>query len=88
MFRVTTDRRVNETVLKLEGRLALEWVGELARVIDASSSEDARVTLDLHDLSFADAQGVAVIRAAVQGGARLVGESQFIGALVAEEQRQ
>ena len=88
MFRVTTDQNINGVVLKLEGRLAAAWVDELAGVIGAARSEDAQLTLDLHDLSFADAQGVAVIRTAVEGGARLVGGSQFIDALIDAERLQ
>jgi hypothetical protein len=85
VFRVTRERHVDGVVLKLEGRLAAAWVEELAGVIGAAAGEGARVTLDLHDLSFADAQGVAVIRVAVEGGARLVGGSRFIECLIDSE---
>ena len=86
MFKVTTDRESrNGVTLRLEGRLAAAWVDEFARAVGATMTEDAPVTLDLDGLSFVDAGGVAVIRDAVDRGARLTGGSQFIGALIGEE---
>ena len=85
MFKVTTEQERGEGVtLKLEGRLASAWVDEFARAIGEATRDDARVTLDLDGLSFADTRGVALIRAAVDRGARLVGGSEFIGALIGE----
>jgi ABC-type transporter Mla MlaB component len=85
VFRVTKDLGQGEgVVLKLEGRLASAWVEELAREVGVAMGEGAPVTLDLDGLSFADARGVALIRAAVNRGARIVGGSEFIGALIAE----
>jgi ABC-type transporter Mla MlaB component len=86
VFKVTTERQRGEGVtLKLEGRLASAWVDEFARAVDDALTDDARVTLDLDGLSFADTRGVALIRDAVDRGARLVGGSEFIGALIGEE---
>ena len=86
MFKLTTDRgRGNGVTLRLEGRLAASWVREFERALGAARSEGAQVTIDLDGLSFADAQGVTVLREAIEGGARLVGASQFIGALIEEE---
>ena len=86
MFKLTTDReRGNGVTLRLEGRLAAAWVDEFERALGAARSEGAQVTIDLDGLSFADADGVTVIRGAIEGGARLVGGSQFIGALIDQE---
>ena len=86
VFKVTTDReRGNGLTLRLEGRLAAAWVDELARAVASAMTENAHVTLDLDGLSFVDASGVALIRDAVDRGARLTGGSQFIGTLIGEE---
>lgn len=86
MFKLTTDRgRGNGVTLRLEGRLAAAWVDEFERALGAARSEGAQVTIDLDGLSFADVKGVTVIREAIKGGVRLVGGSQFIGALIDQE---
>lgn len=86
MFKLTTDRGGgNGVTLRLEGRLAAAWVDEFERALSAARGEGAQVTIDLDGLSFADAGGVTVIRGAIEGGARLVGGSQFIGALIDQE---
>jgi anti-anti-sigma regulatory factor len=85
VFKVTTQREHrNGAILKLEGRLAAAWVDEFTRTFDAVMREHGKVTLDLEGLSFADAAGVAFLRGAVERGARLVGVSEFIGALIDE----
>jgi anti-anti-sigma factor len=89
VFKVTTvQQRRNRVTLRLEGRLAAAWVPEFDRAVAAAVSEYSHVTLDLDGLSFVDADGVAVIRSAVDRGARLTGGSQFIGALIGEERPQ
>jgi hypothetical protein len=70
--------------MKLEGRLASAWVDEFARALGNAMTEATTVTLDLDGLSFADTRGVALIRESVGRGARLVGGSEFIGALINE----
>jgi anti-anti-sigma regulatory factor len=85
VFKVTTERARGENViLRLEGRLASEWVDEFARAVSDAMTGEARVTLDLDGLSFADTRGVALIRDAATRGVRLVGGSEFIGALIKE----
>ena len=85
MFKLTTQREQgDDVILKLEGRLVAAWAGEFARAVDTAMSEHGRITLDLDGLSFADARGVALIRGAVNRGARLAGGSEFISALIDE----
>jgi anti-anti-sigma regulatory factor len=86
VFKLTTDRgRGNGVTLRLEGRLAAAWVDEFARALGAARNEGAQVNIDLDGLSFVDAQGVTLLRDAIQTGARLVGGSQFISALIDQE---
>jgi anti-anti-sigma regulatory factor len=55
-----------ELVLRLEGQVKGAWVEELRRVCDETvgegGSSDARLVLDLADVMFVDANGVALLR--------------------------
>ena len=74
--------------LRLEGRLTAAWVDEFARELDGAMNSGGAVTLDLDGLAYADHRGVAVIRRALECGARCAGGSEFIGALIDEERPQ
>ena len=47
------------TVLRLEGRVAGEWLGELRRVCRERCHPSAPLTIDLHGVTFIDHDGVA-----------------------------
>ena len=81
-MRVTTTMEGGTMVLKLEGRLADQWVDELTRVARTAVGAGYEMTLDLSGLSFVDTRGIAWLRGARDGGARLTGGSPFITALV------
>jgi anti-anti-sigma regulatory factor len=52
-----------EVRLRVEGRLTGRWVEELRRTCDLQDLSDGiRLTLDLADVSFADAAGVELLR--------------------------
>jgi anti-anti-sigma regulatory factor len=85
MFKLTIDGdRGRPLTLRLEGRLAAAWVDEFAAALGEALNGAIDVTLNLDGLTFADDRGVAVIRNAIDRGARLAGGSQFIGALIDE----
>jgi hypothetical protein len=63
----------------LEGRLVGPWVGELRRAV---AELDGRKAIDLAGVTFADAEGVAALRALRRAGAELVGASGFLLALI------
>ena len=85
MFKLTIDEHPErDLTLRLEGRLAAAWVDEFAAALGEAMDEAMDVTLNLDGLTFADDRGVAVIRNAIDRGARLAGGSQFIGALIDE----
>jgi hypothetical protein len=69
-------------VLKLEGRLADQWVDELIRVAGALAPAEGPVIVELEGLSFVDARGIDWLREARRRGARLTGGSSFIDALI------
>ena len=79
MFRIT---RINPgeqpAVLKLEGRLAEPWVSELARVIELSANGSGRIVLELSGVTYADDDGVRMLRALDGPRAELRGGSLFV----------
>jgi anti-anti-sigma regulatory factor len=52
-----------EVRLRVEGRLTGRWVEELRRTCDLQALSDGiRLTLDLADVSFADAAGIELLK--------------------------
>ena len=87
MFRVTSDRESGADVtLRLEGRLTGAWVDEFAKALDGAINRNEKVTMDLDGLSFVDHRGIAIIQGALGRGVRCMGGSEFISALIQEEQ--
>jgi hypothetical protein len=59
MLRITVENKSKTATLKLEGKLAGPWIGELERTwaqVTANTSGD-RVLLDLCDVTFIAAEG-------------------------------
>jgi hypothetical protein len=67
-------------VIVLEGRLVGPWVEELRRVV--SGRAPGEVTIDLGALSFADADGLTLLRSLRDSGVQLASPSGFMAALV------
>jgi hypothetical protein len=70
------DRRA----IVLEGRLVGPWVEELRRVVGGVKA--GGVTLDLAALSFADLDGLTLLRSLRDAGVELANPSPFMAALV------
>ena len=64
MLKITVVDSSSEAVrLRVEGRLTGRWVEELRRTCDLQGLGDGiRLTLDLSDLSFADAAGIELLK--------------------------
>jgi anti-anti-sigma factor len=60
---IPVDGGASGDVLKLEGKVAGAWVPALhAACVDVLDRRGGRLTLDLRDVSFIDASGLALIR--------------------------
>lgn len=64
--------------LRLEGRVAGPWVGEVRRACEKFLEEGQSLRLDLSEVSFADVSGVAALASLRNRGVMLVGCSPFI----------
>jgi hypothetical protein len=64
MLKITVVESSSEAVrLRVEGKLMGRWVEELRRTCDLHALSDGiRLTLDLADVSFADAEGVELLK--------------------------
>ena len=64
--------------LKLEGRIGGVWVNELRLISDTLLSNGRLLNLDLADVSYADAEGVAVLCHLKLRGAKLLTPTPFL----------
>ena len=73
MLKITIETTMNAATLKLEGRLAGPWVGELERSWRAvkDDSRDKPVMVDLCEVTFVDAEGRKLLSWMYGQGARL-----------------
>ena len=74
-LRISINPSEQGTVIKLEGRVAGPWVGELSRTFkeQAPLLDRRKLILDLRDITFSDAAGTQVLKDIyTQSGAELV----------------
>jgi hypothetical protein len=79
MLRITQVVRPTGRILLVEGTLVGPWVAELRR---AAAEGDARTTLDLAGVAYADDDGVAALRDLRGAGVELTRASGFLTALI------
>jgi ABC-type transporter Mla MlaB component len=68
--------------LKLEGKLQGPWVDEAHDAYALSAAQASRTSLDLSGLTFADAEGAALLRELIRSGAQVMGCSSYIAELL------
>jgi len=85
MLRISQRGSVTLATIDLEGKLLGPWVDELRKVIAALRVQEA-VCLTLTHLSFADAEGIDLLRALRREGIQLAGASPLIECLLASRE--
>jgi len=79
MLKISQTERANHSVtLKLEGRVVGEWVGELRQVCETLLTDRRSLKLDLADVTFADASGVAALSSFKSRGVTFSNCSPFV----------
>jgi hypothetical protein len=71
-------KAIHSVTLKLEGRVVGPWIGELRQVCEAHLTEGRALELDLTDVTFAEADGVAVLTGFKTRGVTLKNCSPFV----------
>jgi ABC-type transporter Mla MlaB component len=71
--------------LRLEGRVLKALVDDVKSACEEHLSKGYRLTLDLGDLSFADRDGIALLRELMQRGVALANCSPFLNQELKQE---
>lgn len=67
-----------ETTLRLDGRVAGQWVGLLRDSAELVLGQGLKLTLDLRNISFIDCEGIALLKSLIERGADLVNPPLFV----------
>ena len=90
MLRISVLNGSQSARLKLEGKLAHEWVAEAqkawAALIDIAGKK--KVVVDLADVSFVDDHGKELLTLIYRAGSELVGTGPMVTALIEEIHRK
>jgi ABC-type transporter Mla MlaB component len=79
MLKISQAGKPNHSVtLKLEGRVVGPWVGELRQVCETHLTEQRSLKLDLADVTFVDASGVAALSSLKARGVAFTNCSPFV----------
>jgi hypothetical protein len=86
MLRITFLNEPGITRMKLEGKLAHEWVDEARKAWAAMSEKgcDAGIVVDLLNVSFVDDEGHQFLTEMRHAGAELMGSGPLMSALIEE----
>jgi anti-anti-sigma regulatory factor len=85
MLRISLIDAPQSTRLKLEGKLANEWVAELETAwTGLAATRKNKVTVDLADVSFVDDHGKELLTLIHRAGTELVGSGPMVAALIEE----
>lgn len=79
MLKISQTGTPNQSVtLKLEGCVVGPWVGELRQTCELLLSQARKLKLDLKEVSFADADGVAMLTTLKSCGVALTNCTPFL----------
>jgi hypothetical protein len=79
MLKISQAGTPNHSItLKLEGRVVGPWVEELRRICEPLLAEDRALKLDMTEVSYADAEGVATLNSFQARGVKLKNCSPFV----------
>jgi ABC-type transporter Mla MlaB component len=79
MLRISAIEAAGGTItLRLDGQITGRWVMLLQRTCEAELKKGAQVTIDLKNVSFADRDGIALLRSLTDSRVELLNSLPFI----------
>jgi len=78
MIKITISTSDHAAVVRLEGRLAGQYVVEVRKSCEPFVAEDREVTIDVTGVSFVDRDGLALIRHLMGQGVHFANCSLFL----------
>jgi anti-anti-sigma regulatory factor len=79
MLKITRDvLSKQETTLRLDGRVAGQWVALLRDSAQWELDEGVKLTIDLKNTSFIDCEGIALLKSLIQRGVDPVNAPLFV----------
>ena len=83
MIRITTTLKGSVRTVKVDGRLLLS--GEAAELVRSCQDSTGALVIDLSELSFADDEGVRVLKDLRAHGAKLRGARLYLSTLLEDQ---
>ena len=78
MLKISDSEKDLDVTLRLDGQVTGPWVEVLRRSCDMALHRGARLTLDLSHVSFADSDGIYLLKGLIVRQVRLVNASPFL----------
>ena len=79
MLRISANEAAGGSILLLlDGQVTGQWAELLEKTCEAQLKEHARVTIDLKNVSFADREGIALLRRLMDRGVEILNGLPFI----------
>ena len=77
-----------ETTLRLDGRIAGQWVALLRDSAESALTEGLKLTIDLRNISFIDCEGIVLLRSLIERGVDPVNAPLFVNEQIKKCQEQ
>jgi ABC-type transporter Mla MlaB component len=79
MLKITRAVRSNqETTLRLDGRVAGQWVALLRDSAESALQEGLKLSIDLRNISFIDCEGIVLLKGLIERGVDPVNAPLFV----------
>jgi anti-anti-sigma regulatory factor len=79
MLKITsTVLSQQETALRLDGRVAGQWVALLRESAESALAGGVKLTIDLKNISFIDCEGIVLLKALIKRGVDPINAPLFV----------
>ena len=79
MLKITSTVLSHElTALRLDGRVAGQWVALLRESAESALAEGVKLTIDLQNISYIDCEGIALLRRLIDRGVDPINAPLFV----------